>query len=297
MNTPSDDNVPARWRERAESSERLHEAIESVRDLEGDERKRAIETAIRLALPFFDHWSYLTAKSNGDFTLEHREDIISIASMEMVKILSVEGMSKRAPSMWTPYLRRMMQNRAATFYTSSETSEFSGTVMLKRRKKTIARYTSELRFLIDRDPSAEEIMEYANDVISHSREDAQRQSALIVEQDFSPLPQSVFVDQDLDQDAHSGASVTESPEIHPIEGREIVKKVVETCSQKSNLHRDVAVLWIGDLYGADPLIRTASEITRELGRGSRDILLIETILLDVQETARAISTQQYGVGI
>lgn len=266
----------------------IHEKIESLRGLEGRAYDRALSDVLRSLLPFFDRWSYLICRTNGDHQYDQRQDIISVASENAVKMFRPEGMENRHPSNWMPYLHRMMQNRSSTYYGSSEQAFVSGATMLRRRKGLISKYTAELRGEFGREPTMLEIIEHGNTHLRSTRSNPERQSVLLSEEDFDDLPGSVSFD-------HLSNVVYEESDqtlIHQVEGKAIVTAIISACGELTADHSKVASLWVGDLYSTDPIVRGSEEIAKML---NMPLGIVESILSDVRTAAVTISTQKFGI--
>lgn len=275
-------------RQRDQRDRGVHDLIERVRGTEGMEYRRARDAAIAALLPLFERWAPLICRTHGDFSYSNRDDIVSIAAENAVKILTEDGLRERHPSSWLPYLRRMMQNRAHTYFISGEMGFVAGTTMLKRRQTLAKKYTDELRFLMEREPTVAEVIEYANDVLRNTRSDAERQSAILTPKDFEPEPRQVSFDtlesvtgDDSDQTMIAG-----------VEGQAIVRDIISECNQMGGDHGKVAALWVGDLYTPDPVIRSAAEIAKVTGIPPA---MVEVILSDVREIARVLAKSKYGL--
>lgn len=266
----------------------IHDLIEDIRGKEGVEYQRALKAAVSALLPMFDRWAPLICRSHGDFSYTYRDDIVSVAAENAVKILTEEGLKERHPTNWMPYLRRMMQNRSHTFFVSGEMGFVSGTTMLKRRKTLAKKYADELRFLIDREPTVDEVIEYANDILRNTRLDPERQSALLSAEDFEPEPRQVSFDS-LENVTGSDSDQTM---IVGSEGQAIVRSIIEECARLSDDHGLVARLWVGDLYGVDPIIRKSADIAKSTGLPPA---LVDSMLSENREVAQTISRQKYGI--
>lgn len=266
----------------------VHDLIEVIRDSDESGFRKAQSDALRALLPFFDRWSYLICRNNGDFNYEHREDIVSIAAETATKMLTPEHMEGKAPSNWMPYLRRMMQNRSSTYFVSGDVNFVSGTTMLRRRRALIARYTEELRSLSGSEPTVDEVIEYANDILRNSRSNPERQSILLSEEDFEDAPSQVSYD------SLSNVIGDESDQslIHRVEGEAIVRAIVSAAGEITADHAVIADAWVGDLYGDDPTIRSGTEIASSTGM---PLGIVESMLEDVREVAQNVSRQKFGI--
>lgn len=274
--------------ERDERDRALHNRIEALRTLDEPQRRRSLEEIIRDLYPYFHRWSNLICNTHSDYQREHRDDIISIAAENAFRMFSVEGMEKRSPSSWMPYLHRMMQNRSSTYYGSGAVSFVAGATMLKRRQASAAKFTKQLREMIDREPSVDEVIEYANDIIRRSRSNAERQSALLAPEDFHEMPSAVSYDS-----LENVISESEDQSlIHNVEGEMIVRSIVSACGELTAAHEEVAALWVGDLYGSDPRIRSSEEIAEESGHA---LGIVEVMLSEVREIAQRISQDRFGI--
>lgn len=266
----------------------IHDRIEALRDLDGHHRERALNSIIADLYPYFNRWSYLICNNHADFQHAHREDIVSVAAENAYKMFSVEGMVKRSPSSWMPYLRRMMQNRASTYYGSGSMSFVAGTTMLKRRQSSARKFTAQLREMTGREPSMEEVIEFANDILRRTRSNAERQSALLTPEDFESAPSAVSYDS-----LENVVSESEDQSlIHNTEGEMIVRSIVSACGELTAAHGEVAALWVGDLYGADPHIRSSEEIAEESGYA---LGIVEAMLSEVREIAQRVSRDKFGI--
>lgn len=278
-------------RERDAHDRAVHALIESVRTAEpGRDFERARSRALEALLPMFSRWAPLICRSHRDYSYEHLDDIVSLAAENAVRMFTPEGMANRHPTNWLPYLRRMMQNRASTYYGSSAVSFVSGTTMANRRHSTAARFTEELRSITGEEPSVAEVISYANDIISRSRSDAVRQGALLTEEDFSPVARQVSYDSL----AEVGGEDSDQSLIAPSEGNAIVRAVVAQCAQITSDHGRVAGLWLGGIYDGNRGPRTDAQIARETGMTRA---VVTMLLGEVQEVARDISRTKFGIDL
>ena len=161
--------------------------------------------------------------------------------------------------------------------------------MLKRRQAAARKFAAQLKEMTGQEPTMDEVIEYANDILRRTRSNAERQSVLLTTEDFDDAPSSVSYDslEGVVSDQESDQSL-----IHRTEGAMIVRSIVDACSDLTAAHAEVAALWVGDLYGDDPCIRSSEEVAAESGHA---LGIVEDMLSEVREVAQRISRDKYGI--
>lgn len=240
------------------STDHIHDApdiIETTLDIvariaampAGAQRDHAVTDFITARTPLFERWTKNLCRINSVPASTYGDDVRAIVletAWDMLATAIDDPTTLEAIATWEAICYRSARSRVRT-YIDRAASVASGMTTARRRHREAQRSRSELRATLGREPSGQEIIEHANGRLSHLSNQANQ--GMVITTDDLQLPGQA-PDPDLALEHHSHVDYAEDYVLHPLEGRALVQRIIDTCNEQDELIGQVAELWVQDVY-------------------------------------------------
>ncbi|MPV50150.1 hypothetical protein GCG21_09055 [Pseudactinotalea sp. HY160] len=213
----------------------------------GVARDRAVTDFIVARGPLFDRWTKNLCRINSVPATTYGDDVRAIvaeAAWDLLATAIDDPASLEAIATWEAICYRSARSRVRTFIDKAA-APASGMTTARRRHREAQRSRSELRAALGREPGTHEVIEHANGRLSHLSNQANQ--GMVITSDDLQLPGQV-PDPDLAMEHHSHVDYAEDYVLHPLEGRALVQRIIDTCNEQDELIGQVARLWVQDVY-------------------------------------------------
>lgn len=254
-----------------------------------EDRQYIIEKIIVLLYSHFANWAPTFCRINGDIGGNHRDDVVSVVAERVLCILreSTEPGKHENVDNWYSYLYASGRYASLAYFNSSKVTPSSGMVSVVRKQRHIARVKEVLRGRLGREPDHQEVMDAANADMRSRRSNPEKQGVLV---DLSDLK---VIIPTADVANHDRAIVTdEQALLAPVEGRELIKLIVESCGEISPELGRAAHSWIGNMYSEPPSLGTAADIALALDISTAKA---SRLLSSARDTARDLCSRRFGI--
>jgi hypothetical protein len=156
-------------------------AIAVLPFLSSELRAEHIGQIVTWLYPQLQVWSYAWARQARDPQYRHREELVQEGAVTVLETLGQFARGERHQNVksWIPYLYRTGQNGARTWMKSSTTQQLSGLTNRERRVARIPHSLSELRHRLEREPTAQELVEFHNAEMARRQVTPSRHGSLI----------------------------------------------------------------------------------------------------------------------
>jgi len=156
----------------------------------GTQRRRAenalIEYLFRSGV--MEVWANSLANRHGEVGVRHREDLVGVIAVSLTKWLQELDASRLEDvKSWPSFMFRIAAFGVRDYLNSSQVTVASKMSAFARRTRYIGYAQEKLRDELGREPSRDEVIEFANTEAARRLKDPKRQGALIDHQDFGDV--------------------------------------------------------------------------------------------------------------
>jgi hypothetical protein len=263
--------------------ERLHEAPERVRPM-------IVNEIMALMLPHFRAWAPQFCRKNGDTTYRHREDLTSVAAERVLEVLNESLLPGKHENVenWYSYLYGVTSYAVLAYFNSSDVTVAAGMTSLMRRQRLVARTREELRGKLGREPEPQEIIDAHNAKMRTRRSNPEKQGALVELADLENiLPVADIQD-------HDRAIGQDDEVIAPVEAKQLIETVIDSCFKISPHLGQTAEVWLGNAYAQPPYIGDEKDVAQTVQVTRRKAT---EMLTQVRDIAQDIANRVYGVNL
>lgn len=267
--------------------------VARIRDAKAEaEREKLIGELIVFLYPHFKHWAPQFCRVSGDVNRQHLDDVVHVSverSMTMLRELVDPNKHKNVTN-WYSYLYGACRYASQSYFHSGEVTVASGMTSALRRQRQLGRMREKLRGNLGREPEDQELIDAVNADMRARRSNPEKQGVLVNLADLQLItPAADFNDYDRAIDD----SDDDSP-IAPVEGKKLVRTIIERCDQVSTVYGRTARVWIGGMYAEPPVLGTTGDVAKELSIG---LVEADTVLETVRGIARDIARREFGVDL
>lgn len=239
-----------------------HQMIWEIVLAEGSEQIRARDEFIESRGKLFRNIAFRLCRNFGIQKALHLDDVVQIVAMEAVawvdeliaepkeinKVVNWEGML---------HVRARASVRA---WNDMNLSPASGMISVSRRVRALNQLRDEMRST-GNEPTDREVVEAHNEKMRATRKDPARQGMLATVDDLHLAATAADID-----DHDRMGPMEDGCLLHPAEGPEFVKSVVEAAAGRGETVARVAAVWLSGVYsgeGAEQVL-TVAEVASEL---------------------------------
>ncbi len=156
----------------------------------GAARRRAENTLIEYLFRsgVMEVWANSLANRHGEVGVRHREDLVGVIAVALTKWLQeLEPSRLEDVKSWPSFMFRIAAFGVRDYLNSSQVTVASKMSAFARRTRYIGYAQEKLRDELGREPTREEVIEFANAEAARRLKDPKRQGALIDHQDFGDV--------------------------------------------------------------------------------------------------------------
>jgi len=265
--------------------------VEVLRGILGIEdpghRHRELEIFVAERMPLYERYAVRLCRTNSAPISKHLEDVMGVV---LESAWTVINDATEDPSL----LDRTENWEAITFrrarwevrkFLDRAVAPASGMTTARRRHRKVQEMRSKLRAELGREATDAEIIDAANQSLSHLK-DAANQGMVITAADLQLATQVSDVDAALDSFTH--VDFAEDYVIHPLEGRRIVEDVVNRCFEVDFTLGQAASIWMADVYtdggavaGTDTITHIGAELRLTANQVREYVSLIRRVALEI----------------
>lgn len=133
-------------------------------------------------------WANSLANRHGEVGVRHREDLVGVIAVALTKWLQELDASRLEDvKSWPSFMFRIAAFGVRDYLNSSQVTVASKMSAFARRTRYIGYAQEKLRDDLGREPTREEVIEFANAEAARRLKDPKRQGALIDHQDFGDI--------------------------------------------------------------------------------------------------------------
>lgn len=133
-------------------------------------------------------WANSLANRHGEVGVRHREDLVGVIAVALTKWLQELDASRLEDvKSWPSFMFRIAAFGVRDYLNSSQVTVASKMSAFARRTRYIGYAQEKLRDGLGREPTREEVIEFANAEAARRLKDPKRQGALIDHQDFGDV--------------------------------------------------------------------------------------------------------------
>lgn len=133
-------------------------------------------------------WANSLANRHGEVGVRHREDLVGVIAVALTKWLQELDASRLEDvKSWPSFMFRIAAFGVRDYLNSSQVTVASKMSAFARRTRYIGYAQEKLRDDLGREPTREEVIEFANAEAARRLKDPKRQGALIDHQDFGDV--------------------------------------------------------------------------------------------------------------
>jgi len=174
-------------------------------------------------------WANSLASRHGDIGYRHREDLVGVIAVALTKwIQELDPSRLEDVRSWPSFMFRVASFGVRDYLNSGQVTVASKMSAFARRTKYIGYAKERLQEELGREPTREEIIEYAN-IEAHSRlKDPKRQGALIDHQDFGEVARpAVDVDETFLSSRGADHNIAERVEL-----QDALRNIITECRRR-----------------------------------------------------------------
>lgn len=269
-------------------------SLDEVRDIiampAGHDRDNAVTTFIHRRNPMFVNVARRLCRINSVQPQHYYDDIYAIVlatAWEMLAKAIEDPDSMDTIINWDAIFFRQARARVRS-EVDRMSSVASGMTTARRRHREVQRSRSELRSLLMREPSNEEMINHANKRLS-GRSDQKNQGMVITHEDVDLPSKAPDASQALE--THTYIDFSEDCILHPLDWQHVIEQTVTRCCERDPDLGKVATLWVHDVYNSagecGPDLVTYICRTAELKRPH-----VEELIEQVRLVARDVLAQR-----
>lgn len=269
------------------------ELVEKALTSSGPARKRAEQKVLEYLFRsnVLNVWANSLANRHGEVGNRHREDLVGVISVALIRWLQELDKSRLEDvKSWPAFMFRIAAFGVRDYLDSGKVTVASKMSAFARRTRYIGYAQEKLRDELKREPTREEVIEYVNAEAARRLKDPRRQGALIDHSDFGDIarPAADFSELNVSSDS-ADANLAERLEVAGV-----LAVVVTECESRrpgdAQLRRVVGE-WVDITQSGDEPSPTV--IARSLGLSITAVVgaleTLNTVLDDIRSGAVAIA--------
>lgn len=230
-------------------------------------------------------WANSLANRHGEVGVRHREDLVSVIAVALTRWLQeLEPSRLEDVQKWPSFMFRIAAFGVRDYLNSSQVTVASKMSAFARRTRYIGYAQEKLRDELEREPTREEVIEFANAEAARRLKDPKRQGALIDHQDFGDVARPAADVSELNMSSPAAdANLAERMRVGAA-----LSRVVEECRRRSPDDKQLMSVvneWVDIVASGDE--PTPHIISRSLGLSmtatARALDTLMSVLVEVRE--------------
>lgn len=252
----------------------------------GKDRRRAenmlIEYLFRSGV--MEVWANSLANRHGEVGVRHREDLVGVIAVALTKWLQELDASRLEDvKSWPSFMFRIAAFGVRDYLNSSQVTVASKMSAFARRTRYIGYAQEKLRDELGREPTRDEVIEFANAEAARRLKDPKRQGALIDHQDFGDVARPAADVSELNMSSPAAdANIAERLRVESA-----MDKVLSECARRSPGDEQLMSVvneWVDIVASGDE--PTPHIISRSLGLSmtatARALDMLNSVLADMR---------------
>ncbi len=252
----------------------------------GKNRRRAenalIEYLFRSGV--MEVWANSLANRHGEVGVRHREDLVGVIAVALTKWLQELDASRLEDvKSWPSFMFRIAAFGVRDYLNSSQVTVASKMSAFARRTRYIGYAQEKLRDELGREPTRDEVIEFANAEAARRLKDPKRQGALIDHQDFGDVARPAADVSELNMSSPAAdANIAERMRVESA-----MDKVLSECARRSPGDEQLMSVvneWVDIVASGDE--PTPHIISRSLGLSmtatARALDMLNSVLADMR---------------